>query len=292
MNHIRKANPMNKIFVIPNPNKDTDFIVTKKVISLLSSNGATVFMAQKYEYSNIIFCHYREPEYVDFDLVIVIGGDGSFIDASVYAIKKNVPILGINLGKVGYLSEVEPSSLETLLKIFNGEYNIEEKILLTTRVIGAELDFASERLAVNDVVVSHDNHIGVSDFVVYSKEGGIRYRADGVIFSTPAGSTAYSLSAGGPIVSHKAEAIIVTPIAPHSFFNRSIVFGGNEEIKIKNTGNSILNISVDGREFSRIAPGEKCSVCASERRLKVLTFKENNMFSNLFSKMQILEDII
>lgn len=283
---------MKKIMVIPNPNKDKDFSVTKNAVSLLSKLGAQVIMQNIHSDKDIEHCEFAEIENSDFDMIIVIGGDGSFIDASVFAIAKGVPLIGINLGKVGYLSEVEPSNLDVLKKIFTGEYKIDEKILLGVKKADKVETIISDRFAVNDVVISHQNHIGISDFVIYSTEGGVRYRADGVVFSTPAGSTAYSLSAGGPIVSHKAEAIIVTPIAPHSFFNRSLVFGMKEEIKLKNTGELPLNISVDGREFSVIDPGEKCEIFVSDKKLKVLTFKENNMFSNLFGKMQIMEDII
>lgn len=283
---------MKNIFVVPNPNKDVSYSVTKKVTNILTASGAAVYIQNKYADSEIDSCTYLQDLNVKIDLVIVIGGDGSFIDASLYAIEKNVPILGINLGKVGYLSEVEPANLDILKNVFNGEYNIDEKMLLGVKTITENKETVCSRLAVNDIVISHQTHIGIADFVVYSNEGGIRYRADGAIFSTPAGSTAYSLSAGGPIVSHKADAVIVTPIAPHSFFNRSIVFGIDENIKIKNTGDSPLNISVDGREFSVIAPSEKCSIFVSDKKIKVLTFKENNMFSNLFDKMQILEDII
>ena len=287
-----KVHKMKKIMVIPNPSKDKDFSVTKSVARLLSKNGAHVYLQKIHMDKGIPSCEFFDVDNCKLDLIIVIGGDGSFIDASVFAIDTDVPILGINLGKVGYLSEVEPSNLEILEKIFTGEYNIDEKILLGVKSSASGSVILSERLAVNDVVVSHQNHIGISDFVIYSTEGGVRYRADGVIFSTPAGSTAYSLSAGGPIVSHKAEAIIVTPIAPHSFFNRSLVVGMMEDIKLKNMGDLPLNISVDGREFCSVNPGEKCEIFVSDKKLKVLTFKENNMFSNLFVKMQIVEHII
>ncbi len=283
---------MKNIFIVPNPKKDMDFSITSKTVKLLHLNGFEIFIQEKYSYCKIENCTYTQDIPDNTDLVIVIGGDGSFIDASGHAIAKNIPILGINMGKVGYLSEVEPSEIAILSKISSGEYKTDEKMLLCVKNIEGNREFVCDRLAVNDIVISHESHIGIADFVVYSNEGGVRYRADGVVFSTPAGSTAYSLSAGGPIVSHEAEAVIVTPIAPHSFFNRSIVFGKNEQIKVKNTGVSPLNISVDGRTFSQIAPGDKCEIFVSHRNLKVLTFKDNNMFSNLFGKIQILEDII
>ena len=282
---------MKNIFLVPNTKKDTDYVVTRAVAQKLLSLELCVTMLSLYRESHIENCVYVEDIPKSADLVLVIGGDGSFIDAAGFAIKNDVPILGINLGKVGYLSEIEPTDLSPLEKLKCDEYSIDNKMLLEVCSERDEVKL-KEKLAVNDIVLSHPSYLGISDFVLISKEGGVRYRADGIVVSTPAGSTAYSLSAGGPIVSHGASAIIVTPIAPHSFFNRSIVFGENEIIKIKNTSSEALNLSLDGRFCHVLAPSEKCTVKASEKRLKVLTFKENNMFSNLFCKMQIMEDII
>ncbi len=279
---------MKNIFVVTNPTKDTGFAVTKRVTEILKSYDAKIFMPDGCKESEIAFCDYVSDIPSDAELVIVIGGDGSFIDAAGYAEKANVPIIGVNLGKVGYLNEVETEELETLGKIFNGDYKIVTRMILEVSVG----DFVIERSAVNDVVISNQEYMGIADFVVYSKDGGVRYRADGAVIATPQGSTAYSLSAGGPVVSHDAGAIILTPIAPHSFFNRSIVFCENEEIKVKNTSYKQLNVTIDGRLVYKLDPNGKIAVKASEKKLKVMTFKNNNMFSNLFSKMQILEDII
>lgn len=282
---------MKNIFLVPNPKKDAEYSVTKRVFEKLSSLGCNVYALNNYADSGLFGCAFVDTIPENTELVLVIGGDGSFIDAASFAISLDIPILGINLGKVGYLSEIEPDDLSQLPLIAADEYKINNKMLLEA-YISKENDIILERLAVNDVVLSHPSYLGISDFVLYSKEGGVRYRADGLVISTPAGSTAYSLSAGGPIVSHDAGAVIVTPIAPHSFFNRSIVFAANEEIRIKNMSPEPLNLSVDGRLMCELLPGEKCMIKPSAKVLKVLTFKDNNMFSNLFSKMQILEDII
>jgi NAD+ kinase len=229
----------------------------------------------------------------DCDVVIVVGGDGSFIDASQFAIRNDIPIIGINLGKTGFLSEVEPTELNNLARICENNFKVEEKMLLSVNIINADGEVLhSDRLAVNDIVISHTSYMGVAEFLVYTKEGGVKYRADGVVVSTPAGSTAYSLSAGGPVVSHSTEAVIVTPIAPHSLFNRSIIFDSRYEIRIKNMGAEELNLSVDGRFVSPIPTSAKCSITVSDKKLKVLTFKENNMFANLFNKIQVVEDVI
>ncbi len=284
-------NIMKNIFLVPNPKKDIDYKVTGCVAEKLKSLGCTLYISDIYnDFKNDSCVNVKDiPE--NSELIIVIGGDGSFIDAASFAIRLDIPILGINLGKVGYLSEIEPDDLSLLSGIATDEYKINNKMLLEAYV-SKDGESKLDRLAVNDIVLSHHLYLGIADFVLFSKEGGVRYRADGLVVSTPAGSTAYSLSAGGPIVSHDAGAVIVTPIASHSFFNRSIVFGANEEIRIKNTSCEALNLSIDGRFYYELTPGEKCLIKPSDKTLKVLTFKDNNMFSNLFSKMKILEDVI
>ena len=283
---------MKRIVIIPNPKRDKDFSVTKAISEKLLSFGSSVYVDKKYELdlSNSVIRYDSFPS--SAELIIVVGGDGSVLDASVVALAYDIPLLGVNLGKVGYLSEVEPDNLDVLSHIFDGEYGIDEKMLLTVSCIKDGETKESERLAVNDVIISHDGFVGIADFTLKNGVGdSLKYRADGLILSTPAGSTAYSLSAGGPIVSHDIDSIVATPICPHSFFNRSIIFKSTENIKIKNKGDTALNVSVDGRYFSNISNGEECIIKMSDKKLKVLTFCENNMFSTLFKKMRILEDI-
>lgn len=284
---------MKNIVIIPNVSKDGVLSVTKQVAKIINENGGKAFIDKQYgnDYDGIASAYTEFPS--DCDLIIVIGGDGSVIDASVLAVKHDVPILGVNLGNLGYLAEIEPDSLDTVNKLFDGEYKIEEKMLLTAikrDLTGAEIH--SSRLAVNDVIISHENYLGVAEFMLITNDNeNVKYRADGIIFSTPAGSTAYSLSAGGPVVDHGINSILATPICPHSFFNRSIIFNENADLTIKNTGKSMLKISIDGRLFDDLNPGEECIVKRSPSTLKLLAFNVNNMFSTLFSKMKKIENM-
>jgi NAD+ kinase len=281
---------MKNIVIIPNPAKDKDFLITSATARVLLSCGATVFIDKKYGDSiNGVSAYTEFPQ--NAELIVVIGGDGSIIDASVSAIKLDIPIIGVNLGKVGYLSEVEPDDLEILKQIFTGDYYVDEKMLLDVEYVTKDERKYSERLAVNDIVISHDNYFGIADFRVATGHGGMKYRADGLIISTPAGSTAYSFSAGGPVVSHDVNAVMVTPICAHSFFDRSMLFGEREKINVKNTGDGKLIVSVDGRSFCDLLPGEECTVGASRKKIKILSFKKNNMFSALFKKMKTMEDV-
>ena len=284
-------NALKRIYLSPNPKKDEGLETTFRIYDLLCGEGCTVVCSSAcigYR-ADIHICD-KCPS--DSELIVVVGGDGSFIDASSDAIRLDIPIIGVNLGRVGYLSEVSPSDIEQLKRIITGDYTVSEKNLIETSFGADGEETISERLAVNDVVISHTSYIEISDFVVSGNEGGVRYRADGVVISTPQGSTAYSFSAGGPVVSHGTDAMIVTPIAPHSFFNRSIIFSAGDTLNIKNTGDSPMNISVDGRLIGKLLPSEKCKVACASEKLKVLTFKENNMFFNLFGKMQTVEDVL
>ena len=283
---------MKNIVVIPNPSKDKNLAVSARLAEKLISLGFTVYADAEFSYAlpSVVIAYYDFPE--NIDLIMVIGGDGSVIEASRFAIEHDVPLLGINLGKVGYLSEVEPDNMDILDGLVYGEYIIEEKMLLTAESTNGSFTHVSERFAVNDVVISHNDFLGISDFTVENSHGDlVKYRADGLIVATPAGSTAYSLSAGGPIISHNLDCVIVTPVCPHSFFNRSIIFGAEESIKITNVGASDLNISIDGRCFSLMKTNDSCRIFCANKRLKMVTFSKDNMFSTLFRKMRILEDI-
>ncbi len=288
---------MKRVVIIPNMFKDTDYSVTYAVIDKLLSLKFKIYMEQTHVDEG---CKYKKPEKIktyafktfpkNIDLVIAIGGDGSVIHASWFAINNDIPMLGVNLGKVGYLAEVEPSKLDILDNLIDGKYKIEEKMLLTMDVRGRELQ--NTKYSVNDVVVLRDEYFGIADIKVEDSLGNVvKYRADGIVFSTPQGSTAYSLSAGGPILAHDVQSILMTPISPHSFFNRSVLFNSSDTITVTNVGEMPLNINMDGKSRGILYKDECCDIKKADKKIKMLTFSENNMFSNLFNKMRILGEI-
>ena len=284
---------MKKVVIIPNTKKDKELAVSSAVARKLRDIGMSVLVHRTYSsFFDVGTVEFYEEFPHSADLIAVIGGDGSVIEASNYAVQNDIPRVGINLGKVGYLSEIEPDNLSVLEGLADGEYQIDEKMLLASEwCCGGELT-VSYRLALNDIVISHDSYLGIADFLVEDSNGdSVKYRADGIIMSTPAGSTAYSLSAGGPVISHSLDSILVTPVCPHSFFNRSILFSPNERLRVTNIGDTSLNISVDGRCLAALKRDDACSVFVADKKLKMLTFKKSNMFSTLFKKMRILEDV-
>ena len=280
---------MKKIVIIPNTVKDKDFTVTDKVVEKLLSIGATVYVSNNAGYINSAVNGYENMP-CDIDLIVVVGGDGSVIDASEYAIRNNIPILGVNLGKVGYLTEVEVDNLDVFDKLTTSDYSITEKMLLKVEVEGGESPCG--RYAVNDITISRDSFVHIADIGIEDSIGNVlKLRADGLILATPQGSTAYSFSSGGPILAHDVASILMTPVSPHSFFNRSVIFNSSEIIKITNFGDSSLNVFVDGRCVFDLLPGKTCSVSKAESSFKVLTFTKNSMFSSLFRKMRVLGEI-
>ena len=278
---------MKKAVIITNTKKDIDLSATSMVVERLSSVGllALVKCGLFGSVPNGAVEYSEFPS--DADFIIVVGGDGSVIDASRYSIDYGIPLVAVNLGTVGYLAEVELSELHLLDRLATGEYTIDKKILLTVEKGGV----CAGALAVNDVVISHDDYLGISELRVTDGGGNsIGYRADGVILSTPQGSTAYSLSSGGPILAHGIESILLTPVCPHSFFNRSVIFSANERLTVTNVGNSSLNISIDGRRFTSLSGGECCTVQVADKKLGMLSFSENTMFRRLFKKMRLMEE--
>ncbi len=288
---------MKRVVIIPNVRKDKDYSVTCAVIDKLLSLKIKVFLERTYYEDG---CEYKSLDKITLypfdefpnkiDLVIAIGGDGSVIHASRFAINNDIPILGVNMGKVGYLAEVEVDNLDILDNLVKGDYQIDEKMLLTVDFIGHEK--IKTKYAVNDVVIAHQNYSGVSDLKVEDSYGNVvNYRADGIILSTPQGSTAYSFSAGGPILAHDVESILLTPISPHSFFNRSVLFNSSDDIRVTNLGECGASIIIDGRYRGTLEKNEFCNISKAEALIKVLTFSQNSMFSNLFKKMRIIGGI-
>ena len=274
---------MKRILVVPNTLKDADLSVTSKVVDKLREFNLIPFMNADFSEEIGDRAEYFATYPNDAELILVIGGDGSVIEASRIAIALDIPLIGVNLGNLGYLSEVE---------LAKDEYVISDKILLETEIFKNGISEKAERLAVNDIIISHSEYLGIADICLEnSMKETVKYRADAVILATPAGSTAYALSSGGPIISHNLDSITATPVSPHSFFNRSIVYSADEELKVSNIGNTLLKVSVDGRLFDSLGNGDYCVIKKSDKRFKMLTFSANNMFATLFNKLKILSNI-
>lgn len=207
------------------------------------------------------------------DLVIVVGGDGSMLGAARDLAKHDVPVLGVNRGGLGFLTDVSPSEVEQkIAEVLNGEYVVEKRFLLDA-IVKRQDEVIGEGVAFNDVVVSSGAMARMIEFETYI-EGQFVYsqRSDGLIVSTPTGSTAYSLSAGGPIMHPKLDALVLAPMFPHTLSSRPIVVDGNSEIKIVIGSGNRINpvITCDGHQMIKSQPGDVVYIHKHPHRLQLI----------------------
>lgn len=278
-----------KIMIVPNSTKDNNLDFLRKIVQIIGDR-AEIYIDSIYELygiKNVIFLE-KKIIYAKVDMILVLGGDGTLLSVAGDSANYNVPILGVNLGKLGFLAEVETSDIEKYFdKLFAGEFVIEQRMMLSacvTRKNGERIFFD----ALNDIVVTKGLNTTLMDFDInISGEFVDDYKSDGVILSTPTGSTAYSLSAGGPILSPELEVILVTPICPHKLYSRALVVSGYDEIQIKTTADEIFSASVmaDGQKKSDIKEGDILSVKRSEKTTKLIKFKEKGFYGILRHKL-------
>lgn len=222
------------------------------------------------------------------DLVIVIGGDGSLLSAARMAIKVNVPVIGINRGQLGFLTDISPQDMEAQLElILAGQYSEERRFLLQTRIQDEETTYYQGD-ALNDVVLSRGNETHLIEFDVYINQDFVtHYRSDGLIIATPTGSTAYSLSAGGPIMQPQLNAMVMVPMFSHSLSSRPLVIDGHSIIELRITqGNERdLQISCDGHESGIVKAGQHVLIEKNAQQLRLLHPTEYRYYDTLRKKL-------
>lgn len=281
---------MKNVLLYPNPQKDIDLAVTRQVAEQLCRLDFVVHVEDKYYIGDGI-SYYREKAIPPCDLMIVVGGDGTMIDAVPTALSLDVPVLGINLGKVGYLSELEPTELSLLDELCDEKYCIEEGLLLEAEVKNGESAVRYELPILNDLVVSRKIENTIAFLRVrYDGLKALDYRADGVVISTPLGSTAYSLSCGGPMLSRELGAVCMTPICPHSFLNRSMVFPDSAVIEVENMGDNCVVVIADGRTFAQLPKAAVCTVKKSTKTLKMISLKGDGHLQTIFKKLRKIQN--
>lgn len=215
----------------------------------------------------------REVLIEQADLLITIGGDGTFLDSGRSAIAANKPIVGVNVGRLGFLTDISPDEVSSkLVSVLTGHFSFEERAVLHSSVLRHN-QIISENIAINDVVIHKVNVARMIELDVYiDKQFLSSYRADGLIISTPTGSTAYSLSSGGPILQSKLEAVIIVPVSPHTLTQRPIVIDSNteQEIVVSEHNTTALQLTVDGQEQINLQHGDVIKIKSYQRKLKIL----------------------
>lgn len=282
---------MKKFCVVTNVEKDKGYKTARYLKQLLESMGRECILVQDrfVEKKETGVIDYRDIP-ADTDCIIILGGDGTLIQAAIDMYQFNIPFLGVNLGTLGFLTEIETENLEKDLKrLLENEGKIENRMLLRGRMFTREGQ--EEKLALNDFVVSKTGICRLITMDVYVNEEWIdTYVADGLIISTPTGSTGYNLSAGGPVLVPEVPAMIITPICPHSLNKRSLVVSASDTIKVvlgksKEASSDEAEIIGDGTCMQKLVTGDWLELCPAEETVQLIRVKEISLLGRLRQKL-------
>lgn len=255
-----------------------------RVCSALHNLGAEVYKAP----SGVEFPASASDELIEAgDLVIALGGDGTIIHTAKRAARLNRPVLGINCGQLGFMAGLESDELSQLSALKEGRYAVEQRMMLNVEVYAAD-GTVTELCALNEAVVSRGALSRMVEFEVSSeREHVLAYRADGVIVATPTGSTAYSLSAGGPIIDPAVRCLLLTPICAHSLHARSYIFSEDSQIflRTKNAEAQDVYLAVDGEEGVRVGAGDSLRITRSDVFARLIIIKETPFYQVLNRKL-------
>jgi NAD+ kinase len=221
------------------------------------------------------------------NLLIVVGGDGSLLNAAHAVVDANVPVLGINRGSLGFLTDIHPTELAKIGSILQGKYTLEERFLLTATV-SLEDKILSKSDALNEVAIIPDTVPHMIEYEIYINDQFVcSQNSDGLIIATPTGSTAYALSGGGPILHPELDAVVIVPMFPHTLSNRPIVINGERRIDILVSSHNITSprLTCDGQGYINIPPGARISIEKKPQRLHLLHPLEYNYYEALRSKL-------
>lgn len=272
------------VAVIPNLDKRGSSEMVEKLGVFLKENGINALLPDSICCS--LFDHAPEEELFEkADFIITIGGDGTIMRYAKIAATHNKPIVGINAGRMGYLANIEQSEYKQLLKLKTGEYKVENRMMLNVKVCqnGKVLN---EYESLNDAVITSGFISRIIDINASVDGDSINYRADGIIVATPTGSTAYSMSAGGPIIDPTAECTCLTPICSHSLAAKPIILSGDKTIKINaySKKRTEIYLSVDGRKVANIKPYTEIIIEKSPKTVKLLRLCDRSFYKTLSVK--------
>ena len=278
------------VAIIPNSTKDKAIEYAVKIIDFLTDYDCNFSVPTEFSetvksnraeyFSN----HYETVK--NSDMVIAVGGDGTIIHIAKHAAVLNKPVLGVNCGRVGFVANLEPSELSLLSKLFDKSYVIDERMLLEVTV--NYKDKTEVLYALNDVTISKGSVSRMIELDVKLNSEFINsYRADGLIFSTPTGSTAYSLSAGGPVIEPHMKCILLTPICPHSLFSRSVLFSDDSDVKVfpNDKCTEDIFVTVDGIHSYRIEKDDSVTIKKAQLTANFIKLNNKNFYRILNDKL-------
>jgi len=290
---------MDRFLVITNERKDRDNAITKEIEDYINASGrkCTLMGSLDLEDKGI------NPD-VDVECAIVLGGDGTLIRCAAYLMSLDIPILGINLGTIGFLAEIEKNHIfEALDRLFADDYKVENRIMLR-----GELRKEANRKppdnndtlschALNDIVITRKGLSRIISLQIYVNDELVDdYRGDGVIVSTPTGSTAYNLSAGGPIITPKADVMVITPICPHSLSPRSVVVSADDVVKVvvrrsKKTQYDEAIATFDGQTVIDLRTDDEIYIEKAQYKTKLIRLSKTGIYEILRSKLTSGSDL-
>lgn len=280
---------MRNFIILTNTDKDPGYVLSNKIVEYLSSHDAkatiiTDELRTRYgeNDSNIL-----ANELLDgVDAAIVLGGDGTMLRAARDLGGHPTPLVGINLGTLGFLTEIEVSNVNQALdRLLKDDYILEKRMMIEGSVNGDTYH------ALNDIVITRAGFSRIIGLNIYVNDELLEtYEADGVIVATPTGSTGYNLSAGGPIVSPKSKAIVVTPISPHSLMAKSVVFDSTDNVRIeivkkRKTQDTEAIVSFDGSDNTELSAGDVVTAKMSSREISVIKMYDVNFYKILRDKI-------
>lgn len=285
---------MKNVILTPNPYRDRNFQTVRSAMQILKSSGMNVSLClpfevdRTYELPKDLRFTRLERELPNADAVICFGGDGTILHMAKAATRKGIPILGVNIGTMGFMAELESSELEKLAQLAQGNYAIDSRMMLDVTV-HRDRDIIFHDICLNDAVITKGAVARIVNLSVRC-DGvqAMEYGGDGVIVATPSGSTAYSLSAGGPVVEPEANSIIITPICAHDIVSKCIVASDRRVVTVSMTQNARRNafLSVDGGKALRLNMGDVTSIQKSKYVTKLIKLNDRSFYDVVNTKFR------
>jgi NAD+ kinase len=285
---------LRKIAIFPNSEYDREYAYTGQAVRVLSENGILSILSSsakpffKEEHLSVQFFDEADAMMDACDAILVLGGDGTMIDYSVRAAEKNKPAIGVNLGHLGFLMALERTEIEGLSALAEDRFTVESRMLLDAQILLNGEVIHSQRI-LNDIVVASGVRSKIAEFSLSCTPGGkLDYRADGIIVATPTGSTAYSFSAGGPVIDPTASIFSVMPVCPHSLLSRAILLSPENSLTVSGRTRDHLtdiHVTMDGKN-SRLIPKEaEIHIKKSEYTAKIIKIGSTRFYDILETKL-------
>lgn len=285
---------MKKIILSPNPYRDKNFHSVRTAMEILRSCGAEVRLClpfdvdKSFELPKDLHISRLDKELPGADIIICFGGDGTILHMAKFATRYDIPILGVNIGTMGFMAELESGELQLLTRLASDDFEIDRRMMLDVTVL-RDRDILFHDVCLNDVVITKGAvarivHMDVACDGVQVME----FSGDGLIVATPTGSTAYSLSAGGPIVEPDAHSILVTPICAHDMVSRCFITSDKRVVSVELTRNARRNafLSVDGGKSFKLNMGDVATVRKSKKEVKLIRLKKRSFYEIVNAKFK------